>query len=189
MGLNSVDEGSSSGGGMHGKRDDDDPCRCSATCRSGRPCANRGKADHPDHGPLCGVHLRAAAQLTECSICLCPVRLRQSKLLECGHRFHRRCIRKWFGRGSLTCPLCRSLCLAELGSSHPLLSARVRHLLRIVPLPRGIPFPAYMVGLLNSPPVVEAMGVTDEERQLLVELTYQSFTQEHFFEHMRQLNM
>lgn len=125
----------------------------------------------------------------ECSICLCPVPTRASKQLKCGHRFHRRCIRKWFGRGSLTCPMCRSVCLTELGDSHSLLSARLRHLLRIVPLPPGICFPVYMMSLLNSPAVLDALDVTAEQQQLLVELTYQSFTQEHFFQYLRQLRM
>lgn len=162
---------------------------CGAMCRSGKACANRRKVDDPDLGPLCGVHLRSARTQTECSICLGSVRVRHSKRLECGHCFHRRCIRTWFGRGSLTCPLCRSVCLAELGSSHPLLSGRVRHLVRLVPPPRGVFFAAYMLGLLNSPPVVGALGLSDEQAQLLVELAYQSFTQEHFFQYLRQLNL
>ena len=171
------------------KPDDGRGDRCGATCRSGKRCANRAREDDPDHGPLCGVHLRSARTQTECSICLGSVRVRQGKRLECGHCFHRRCIRTWFGRGSLTCPLCRSVCFAELGSSHPLLSVRVRHLLRVVPLPRGICFAAYMLGLLNSPAVVRALGLSEEQAQLLVELAYQSFTQQHFFEYMRQLNL
>ena len=162
---------------------------CSATCRSGKPCGNRGKVEHPEQGLLCGVHARAAACQSECSICLCPVPTRASKQLECGHRFHRRCIRTWFGRGSLTCPMCRAVCLSELGGSHPLLSTRIRHLLRVVPLPPGIPFLAYMLSLLNSPAVLGALDVTAEQQQLLVELVYQSFTQEHFFQYLRQLHM
>lgn len=162
---------------------------CCATLQNGKPCTYRSKAEHPEHGPLCGVHMRSLGKLSECSICLADVKSRVSKQLECGHCFHRRCIKKWFGRGSLTCPLCRTVCLRELGNSHPLVSARIRHLLRIVPPPVGICFAAYMLGMLNSQPVLDALGVTVEQQQLLVELAYQSFTQDIFFEYLRQLHM
>jgi len=163
---------------------------CCATLRCGKQCSYRSKGEHPEHGPLCGVHLRCASKHSEeCCICLADVKPRVSKQLECGHCFHKRCIKRWFGRGSLTCPLCRAVCFNELGSSHPLVSARIRHLLRIVPPPVGICFAAYMLGMLNSQPVLQALGVTPEQQQLLVELAYQSFTQDIFFEYLRQLNM
>ena len=162
---------------------------CSATLRCGKPCTYRSKAQHPELGCLCGVHLRSAGKHAECSICLADVNARVAKQLECGHCFHRRCIKRWFGRGSLTCPLCRAICFSELGSSHPLVSARIRHLVRIVPPPAGVCFAAYILGMLNSPPVLEALDLTGEQQQLLVELAYQSFTQEIFFEYLRQLNM
>lgn len=162
---------------------------CTATLHDGRPCTYKSREAHPEHGPLCGVHLRSVLQQKECSICLGVVKPRSSKRLTCGHVFHRRCIKKWFGRGSLTCPLCRVVCLHELGSSHPLVSARIRHLLRMLPAPPSICFAAYMLGLLNSPPVVEALGIAADQQQLLIELAYQSFTQHHFFEYLRQLRM
>ena len=166
-----------------------DPCLCVATTQVGQPCTRRGKEVHPEHGFLCGVHLRSASRHVECCICLSQVKSRQRKELQCGHAFHKRCIKKWFGRGSLTCPMCRTVCLGELGSSHSLLSARIRHLLHVVPPPPNICFAAYMLGLLNSEPVLRALGVGLEQQQLLVELAYQSFTQHHFFEYMRQLHM
>lgn len=162
---------------------------CCATQRNGKRCSYKARVEHEEHGPLCGVHLRSAAATKECCICLADVKARQCKKLECGHCFHRRCIKKWFSRGSLTCPMCRAVCFCELGSSHPLVSARIRHLLCIVPPPMGICFAAYMLGMLNSPRVLEALGLTVEQQQLLVELAYQSFTQEHFFEYLRQLHM
>lgn len=170
-------------------KNDPPPAVCQATLRDGRSCERKSKGEHPEHGPLCGVHMRCALRQKECSICLGVVNARSAKQLGCGHCFHRRCIKKWFGRGSLTCPLCREVCLGELSSSNPLISARIRHLLRMLPPPPSICFAAYMLGLLNSPPILEALGVTADQQQLLVELAYQSFTQHHFFEYLRQLNL
>lgn len=44
----------------------------------------------------------------ECSICL-QVYLKNEgyRDLRCGHRFHKRCVDRWFKSGSNTCPLCR----------------------------------------------------------------------------------
>lgn len=162
---------------------------CVATTGAGRLCTRRGKGVHPDLGVLCGIHMKVAARQVECCICLGPVKRRQTKQLECGHTFHRRCIKKWFGRGSLTCPMCRSVCLSELGGSHALVSMRLRHLLRVLPPPPSVCFAAYMLGLLNSEPVLRSLDVTPEQQQLLIELAYQSFTQNHFFEYLRQLHL
>lgn len=163
--------------------------KCGATLRNGGPCTYASKGEHPEHGPMCGVHLRSASKHSECCICLAPVKQRQCKQLQCGHGFHKRCIKKWFGRGSLTCPMCRTVCLGELGGSHAMVSARIRQLLRVLPAPHGICFAAYMLGLLQSEQVTQALDISTEQQQLLVELAYQSFTQEHFFEYMRQLHM
>lgn len=173
----------------HATKRMNDFAKCCATLRNGKQCMYTSKCEHSEHGPLCGVHLRTMQQRRECSICLGDVKPRGCKQLECGHCFHRRCIKKWFGRGSLTCPLCRAVCFSELGSSHPLISARIRHLVRIAPPPAGICFAAYMLGMLSSPPVLQALCLTVEQQHLLVELAYQSFTQDIFFEYMRQLDM
>lgn len=168
---------------------DHEPAACCAVLRCGRPCCNKSKGVHPEEGPLCGVHLRVARRRVECSICMCEVRPRQRKQLECGHVFHRRCISKWFRRGSLTCPMCRAVCFAELGSSHPLMSSRLRHLLRIAPPPPGIYTTAYLLAMLNSELVVRALGLTPDQQQLLIEVAYQSFSEHHFFEYLRLLNV
>lgn len=163
--------------------------RCTATTRSGKACTFRGRCEHPEHGALCGTHLRCVQSLTECCICLDAVPSTRCKRLQCGHSFHRQCIRKWFTRGSLTCPMCRTVCFEELSSAHPLISERIRHFLRVVPVPPGIPFAAFMLGMLSSAPIQEALGLTPADHQLLTELVYQSFTQDHFFEYLRYLQM
>ena len=43
----------------------------------------------------------------DCTICLCPTaRTRQTKVLTCGHKFHRKCIDQW-SQTHETCPTCR----------------------------------------------------------------------------------
>lgn len=79
--------------------------------------------------------------------------------------------------------------MGELSSSHSVMSARVRHFLRLVPPPAGVHFSAYMLGMMSSPPVVEVLGLTDSDQQLLVELAYQTFTEEHFLSTLRYLRL
>lgn len=162
---------------------------CCAITRAGAPCRNRSKATHPEHGPLCGVHMRSALRQVECAICMCAVRAPTRKSLGCGHTFHRRCIKKWFSRGSLTCPMCRATCLEELASGNQRISARLRHVLRLLPCPANVCFPAYIALLLNADELRRAVGISPQEHQLLVEITFQSFTQEHFFHHLVMLGM
>ena len=48
--------------------------------------------------------------MTECSICLCPLRhTRTTKRLACGHEFHGACLDTWVGSGKGTCPMCRKV--------------------------------------------------------------------------------
>lgn len=165
---------------------------CAAVTRGGAPCRNRARGRHPDlpeHGPLCGVHQRAALRQVECAICMAPVRGATLKRLECGHAFHRRCVRKWFLRGSLTCPMCRAVCFDELACSHPRLSVRMRHMVRMAPRPRGVHFVTYMLGMLNSDDVRGRISVTPDEHQLLVELAFQSFTEHNFLQHLGMMGM
>lgn len=43
----------------------------------------------------------------ECSICLDTISIIKNKKLNCGHMFHKKCIKKWF-RNMKRCPLCMS---------------------------------------------------------------------------------
>jgi len=42
----------------------------------------------------------------ECKICLDSLQEKDTKILECGHIFCRKCIKAWYQR-STTCPTCR----------------------------------------------------------------------------------
>lgn len=43
--------------------------------------------------------------MEDCTICLCPTaRTRQTRVLACGHKFHKQCINQWTQE---TCPTCR----------------------------------------------------------------------------------
>ncbi len=47
----------------------------------------------------------------DCTVCLREVSAgcEHAETLACGHRFHRKCVRRWFQRDA-TCPTCRHRC-------------------------------------------------------------------------------
>ena len=86
---------------------------CSSFVKStGRPCC-RHVIDFSSH---CGYHVpnkkqrtfRQPKPLEECAICYTNM-LHSQPRQTCGHRFHDRCIVRWFQTGHHTCPLCRSV--------------------------------------------------------------------------------
>ena len=164
------------------------PPTCTATLRgTGEPCKYPAK-----NGELCGIHSRctsaaAAQHLEECSVCLDCVKPRQRKELACGHVFHRKCVRRWFSRGRLTCPMCRAPCLTETDMAT--LSDRLGQLLGENPAPAGIHFAMHIMALMNVPEVQEALGLTQERLQLVVEVLYQSFSVPHFLHNVRLVGM
>lgn len=129
----------------------------------------------------------ARPEPVECAICLSEIGAKCHLKLRCGHEFHRKCARSWLTT-SPTCPLCRCLCIEELRHVRSLAS-KLRLLTRALPPPRHAFFPAYIVGLLNTPAIVEALAIQLSERQLLLDLVYQSFTEDHFFGYLRQLRL
>lgn len=46
--------------------------------------------------------------MTECIICFCD-NVTRWKYLNCGHKFHKKCINKWLSKNE-KCPLCRRIC-------------------------------------------------------------------------------
>ena len=86
---------------------------CTSFVKStGRPCC-RPVIDLSSH---CGYHVPNKKQRTfkqpkpleECAICYTNM-LHSQPRQTCGHRFHDRCIVRWFQTGHHTCPLCRSV--------------------------------------------------------------------------------
>lgn len=95
---------------------------CSSFVKStGRPCC-RPVIDFSSH---CGYHvpnkkqrtLRQPKPLEECAICYTNM-LHSQPRQTCGHRFHDRCIVRWFQTGHNTCPLCRSVLSEDTLSDH-----------------------------------------------------------------------
>ena len=131
---------------------------------------------------MCGVHRRAATPKgppPECAVCLeCIVHHRHQKRLECGHVFHRRCVKRWFERGQPTCPMCRAPCLADVDVSR--LGTRLGYLLRLNPTPMDMHFGVHIGRLLATREIRDSLRLTREAHQLAVEVMFQSFSQAHF---------
>ncbi len=117
-------------------------------------------------GDFCGVH-RFAGE--ECAVCLEPL-TRNKRELRCGHRFHKRCLRDWLRRGGLSCPMCRAPCPDQA----PLASRTL--LGRIVLL--GSMSLGSLRALLAQMPWVR-------NRDHVISLSYQAFTLDNFYEHLR----
>lgn len=134
---------------------------------------------------VCGKHIGSVRG--ECSICLLPIKSRTSHtvLEKCSHGFHTRCIRTWLRRGVLTCPVCRAPCLAELSTLRGSMVSKVRLVVNTLPPPPGSFFPTYIIGLLSSPPVQRGLALDDDGIQMMIDIAYQTFTEELFFRVLR----
>lgn len=141
---------------------DDPPARCGARLRDGQRCrfAARGGSG------LCGVHRRTEE---ECPVCLDPL-VQDRRELVCGHCFHRACLRTWFRRGSLTCPMCRRPCPEQAPLAARTLLGRVVML--------GAVSLATLRDILARAPWVR-------DRSHVVAMSYQCFTLENFYEYLR----
>ena len=171
---------------------------CTWCVRSGAPCTRPGKFRHDSDHLVCGVHLRAAqtaAALGECSVCLGPIRMKATckVLAKCGHTFHRRCVGAWLRRGVHTCPMCRAPCLEEIGArAGTSVSAKLRALAQTLP-PSGdeerLFFPTYLLRLLESPGVADALRLTSDDTTRIRGAAYQAFTEANFYTHLALLGM
>lgn len=165
--------------------------RCQATVADGRPCRYTAKVGAPDCR-LCAVHHRQRAAreaLQECPICLGSVDTAgAASEMACGHAFHAKCIRAWFARRQLTCPVCRATCLEGMGLlGGRRLAPKLQALLRTLPPPPRAFFPTYIVSQLECPRVQSALGVDEATAGLLIDLACESFTEAFFFAKMRAL--
>lgn len=161
---------------------------CEAPLVCGGCCRYRGQHVH-DGQRLCGIHLRQRTAAVECSVCLCPVRKKAMAEMACGHKFHCKCIRAWFRRRPLTCPMCRSVCLEGLALLGPRLAPRLQGLTRTLPpAPRAF-FPAYIIAHLETPKVAEALGVDRDLADLLIDMACECFTRDNFFAKVRGMGL
>lgn len=125
----------------------------------------------------------------ECPVCLDEFPKRPL-VLDCGHRFHRRCASAWFARSSITCPTCRALALGWLTGSRARLSTRARMFVDTVDRAdeaRAEPdfWPAWFLAELGKRGA-DAFADPDDVR-FLREVAFQSFDRVNFFALLRRL--
>ena len=72
--------------------------QCEGTTREGGRC----KKTCQDGKKMCHVH-----EGESCAVCMANMSENNSRTLECGHKFHSRCLERWKRRSS-TCPMCRT---------------------------------------------------------------------------------
>lgn len=160
--------------------------KCCAVLASGSPCRYAAR-----DGSLCGVHARQLAAAVECPVCLGPVKKRARASMACGHCFHARCVRAWFQRQPLTCPMCRAVCLdaASMALLGPRMAPKLLALTRTLPPPERAFFPSYMLAHLENPAVVDALGADHGMVDLLVDLACECFTSDNFFAKVRAMGL
>lgn len=161
-------------------------------CQARLPCgaACRWKGRHEVDGErLCGVHARSRRAEVECPVCLVAISRRGLAEMACGHRFHTKCLRAWFRRRPLSCPMCRGACLEGLALLGPRLAPKLQALIRTLPPPPRAFFPAYIVAHLQSPHVAAALGADPDMVGLLVDLACECFTRDNFFAKLRALGL
>lgn len=162
------------------------PPSCGAPTSRGGACRCRASALAPDGTPRCRRH---AGEIEECAICLDPLTPgRRRADTPCGHAFHSKCLRAWFRRQPLTCPLCRRECLECLPLAGAGLGARLQAMLRTVPPDPNAFFPAYMRGLLEREAVATGLG-GGPGIDLLVDIACECFTRQNFFATVRALGL
>lgn len=95
--------------------------RCTANCKNDKPCTAYRKKGHD----YCARHCKALLPDTadsekaisketdeednECPICYESVAKGTDHVLQCKHRFHRDCLKKWVEMLKNTCPTCRGV--------------------------------------------------------------------------------
>ena len=125
----------------------------------------------------------------------CPVCLeslppgKSPRVLECGHRFHARCVHRWFrADGANGCPCCRHKTsgpayLEWLSKSRAKLSTRLASFVdTLEDMPPTEFWPAWLMSKVDSTTVFD-----DSEKQLLKDLSFQSFDKSGFFAVLKQL--
>lgn len=128
---------------------------------------------------------------TECPICLGDV-LSPSKAgvdLDCGHRFHKKCINAWFKR-SVCCPCCR--CHSRKAIERPsgsLLATAFSRLLARLHFPQEATDIQRVHAVLDTQVIMDEWNVGWSDRVFLKELAAMSPTVDDFLVFLRRLKM
>lgn len=162
----------------------------------------------------CGVHRRQGnrqlwqTHTDDCAICLGamkyktripshmteilpsdePIRGRGVVRTTCTHIFHTRCLKRWMvGHNNLTCPMCRSSIMVDLKDFdsicyHQKLSMIYNH---FPPPSPAYMFPSHLSSLLMMPSVVQALGMNDEQRAILIDIAFNCMFSSIFFRVLR----
>jgi len=78
-----------------------------SACMADKTCGGQTKRGGQCRRPASHGKDRCCQHMSEqCSICFSQMTPATTRLLECGHSFHTRCIDRW-KRTSRTCPICR----------------------------------------------------------------------------------
>jgi hypothetical protein len=85
----------------------------------------------------------------------------------------------------MTCPVCRAPCIAELRDVRGSITNKLQMLIRTLPPPPGTFFPAYVIGMLTSPPVQDALDLDDDRVQMLIDIAYAHETEGMFYRALR----
>ena len=72
--------------------------QCESLTRSGERCKNNATK---------GINCHLHSNVESCSVCFASMNETNSRVLDCGHKFHTRCLDRW-KRRSHTCPMCRT---------------------------------------------------------------------------------
>ena len=119
----------------------------------------------------------------ECPVCLDFIKT--PRTLECGHRFHARCVSKWFARrGAATCPCCRRPALRWLAKSRAKLSTRLTAFVDTLDGTReaGEFWPAWL-----SAQVLASESFDAQEKAFLRDISFQSFDRASYFATLRKV--
>lgn len=75
---------------------------------------------------LCWQHEQQTSEHDTCPICYDVVGKHKKFTLDCGHKYHKKCISRWFKKGQISCPMCRKtvssyiLCVCGVKYSSPI---------------------------------------------------------------------
>jgi hypothetical protein len=162
----------------------------------------------------CGVHKRHSdrqlfqSNVDDCSVCLGVMRYKtripscttqvippddpiQGKGIlrtTCGHTYHTRCLKRWMvHHNNLTCPMCRASIMVDMGQLTGIpYYKRLCLIYEHFPPPRmAYTFPTHLSSMLNMPSVIRALGMSEEQRAIVVDIAWNTMFSEIFFRVLR----